>query len=75
MSPVHVPAGDRAVPVDDLAVHAFDIPVDGPDGKEQDGTLSPAGGALCPDPGRPGLGLEAKWADLEQYRVYGRGRG
>jgi L-alanine-DL-glutamate epimerase-like enolase superfamily enzyme len=40
-----------------------------------DGTLSPAGGALRPDPGRPGLGLEVKWADLEQYRVYGRSRG
>jgi L-alanine-DL-glutamate epimerase-like enolase superfamily enzyme len=37
-----------------------------------DGTLSPAGGTLRPDPGRPGLGLEVKWADLEQYRVYGR---
>lgn len=40
-----------------------------------DGTLSPEGGALRPDPGRPGLGLEVKWADLEQYRVYGRGQG
>jgi hypothetical protein len=39
-----------------------------------DGTLSPAGGALRPDPGRPGLGLEVKWPDLEQYRVYGRSR-
>lgn len=39
-----------------------------------DGTLSPAGGALRPDPGRPGLGLEVKWRDLEQFRVYGRSR-
>jgi L-alanine-DL-glutamate epimerase-like enolase superfamily enzyme len=39
-----------------------------------DGTLSPAGGALRPDPGRPGLGLKVKWPDLEQYRVYGRSR-
>ena len=34
-----------------------------------DGTLSPSGGALRPDPGRPGLGLEARWADLEEYRA------
>jgi L-alanine-DL-glutamate epimerase-like enolase superfamily enzyme len=40
MPPVEAPAGDPAVPVDDLTVHAFDIPVDGPDGKEQDGTLT-----------------------------------
>ena len=39
-----------------------------------DGTLSPAGGVLRPDPGRPGLGLAVKWADLERYRVYGRSR-
>lgn len=39
-----------------------------------DGTLSPAGGALRPEPDRPGLGLEVKWPDLEQYRVYGRSR-
>jgi L-alanine-DL-glutamate epimerase-like enolase superfamily enzyme len=39
-----------------------------------DGTLSPAGGALRPDQGSPGLGLAVKWADLEQYRVYGRSR-
>lgn len=37
-----------------------------------DGTLSPAGGALRPDLGRPGLGLRVKWADLEKYRVLGR---
>ncbi|WP_030348263.1 enolase C-terminal domain-like protein [Streptomyces sp. NRRL S-1022] len=37
-----------------------------------DGTLSPDGGALRPDPGRPGLGLEVKWPDAERYRVYGR---
>jgi L-alanine-DL-glutamate epimerase-like enolase superfamily enzyme len=36
-----------------------------------DGTLSPAGGALRPDTGRPGLGLDVKWADAEPYRVYG----
>jgi L-alanine-DL-glutamate epimerase-like enolase superfamily enzyme len=34
-----------------------------------DGTLRPDGGALHPDPGRPGLGLEIKWPDLERYRV------
>jgi hypothetical protein len=34
--------------------------------------LLPANGALRPDPGRPGLGLEARWPDLEPYRVYGR---
>jgi L-alanine-DL-glutamate epimerase-like enolase superfamily enzyme len=37
-----------------------------------DGVLSPSGGALRPDPSRPGLGLAVKWADLEDYRVYGR---
>jgi L-alanine-DL-glutamate epimerase-like enolase superfamily enzyme len=36
-----------------------------------DGTLSPQGGALRPDPGRAGLGLDVRWADLERYRVYG----
>jgi L-alanine-DL-glutamate epimerase-like enolase superfamily enzyme len=36
-----------------------------------DGVLSPSGGALRPDPSRAGLGLEVKWRDLEQYRVYG----
>jgi L-alanine-DL-glutamate epimerase-like enolase superfamily enzyme len=34
-----------------------------------DGVLSPAGGALRPDPSRPGHGLAVKWADLENYRV------
>ena len=34
-----------------------------------DGVLSPAGGALRPDPARPGLGLEVRWADLEEYRI------
>ena len=38
-----------------------------------DGVLSPGGGALRPDPGRPGLGLSVRWADLERYRVYGSG--
>lgn len=36
-----------------------------------DGTLSPEGGALWPDPDRPGLGLAVRWSDLEPYRVYG----
>ncbi|WP_333776958.1 enolase C-terminal domain-like protein [Streptomyces sp. IBSBF 3136] len=36
-----------------------------------DGTLSPDGGALRPDPGRPGLGLEIKWPDAERCRVHG----
>ncbi|MGW5284777.1 enolase C-terminal domain-like protein [Streptomyces collinus] len=36
-----------------------------------DGTLSPDGGAVRPDPGRPGLGLDIKWPDAERYRVYG----
>jgi L-alanine-DL-glutamate epimerase-like enolase superfamily enzyme len=36
-----------------------------------DGTLDPCDGALRPDPGRPGLGLEVKWADVERYRVHG----
>jgi L-alanine-DL-glutamate epimerase-like enolase superfamily enzyme len=36
-----------------------------------DGTLSPSGGALRPDTGRPGLGLDVKWADAEAYRVHG----
>ncbi|AEW99598.1 enolase C-terminal domain-like protein [Streptantibioticus cattleyicolor] len=36
-----------------------------------DGTLSPRGGELCPDPGRPGLGLRVKWADAEAHRVHG----
>ncbi|MFU8850749.1 enolase C-terminal domain-like protein [Micromonospora sp. SL1-18] len=37
-----------------------------------DGVLSPVGGALRPDPSRPGLGLEVRWADAEPYRVHGR---
>ncbi|MFF6998902.1 enolase C-terminal domain-like protein [Streptomyces sp. NPDC008313] len=36
-----------------------------------DGTLSPDGGALRPDTGRPGLGLDVRWADAEAWRVYG----
>jgi L-alanine-DL-glutamate epimerase-like enolase superfamily enzyme len=39
-----------------------------------DGTLAPEGGALVPDPGRPGLGLDVKWADAEPYRVHGPAR-
>lgn len=36
-----------------------------------DGTPAPDGGALRPDTGRPGHGLEVKWPDAEHYRVYG----
>jgi L-alanine-DL-glutamate epimerase-like enolase superfamily enzyme len=36
-----------------------------------EGTLPPDGAALWPDSGRPGLGLEIRWADAEPYRVYG----
>ena len=35
-----------------------------------DGTLSPAGGALWPDPSRPGLGLCLRAADAETYLVH-----
>jgi L-alanine-DL-glutamate epimerase-like enolase superfamily enzyme len=34
-----------------------------------DGTLSPQGGALRPDPARPGLGLELREADAEEYAL------
>jgi L-alanine-DL-glutamate epimerase-like enolase superfamily enzyme len=34
-----------------------------------EGAVEPRGGELAPDPGRPGLGLEPKRADLEAYRV------
>ena len=34
-----------------------------------DGTLQPSGGMLTPDRDRPGLGLEFKHSDAEQYRV------
>ena len=33
-----------------------------------DGALDPSGGALTPDPGRPGLGLTLREADAERYR-------
>jgi L-alanine-DL-glutamate epimerase-like enolase superfamily enzyme len=33
-----------------------------------DGALEPDGGALAPDPGRPGLGLELRTADVEPFR-------
>jgi L-alanine-DL-glutamate epimerase-like enolase superfamily enzyme len=33
-----------------------------------DGALDPQGGALRPDPGRPGLGLRLRAADAEPYR-------
>ncbi|MGI5326066.1 enolase C-terminal domain-like protein [Actinomadura nitritigenes] len=36
-----------------------------------DGTLGPEGGALRPDPDRPGLGLDVKWAAAAKYRVHG----
>ena len=34
-----------------------------------DGTLDPAGGAMTPDQGRPGLGLALREADTERYRT------
>ena len=34
-----------------------------------DGALDPHGGALRPDPARPGLGLALKAADAEKFRV------
>ncbi|MGI8535565.1 MAG: hypothetical protein ACR2K2_03525 [Mycobacteriales bacterium] len=34
-----------------------------------DGTLDPMDGALHPDPGRPGNGLELREADAERYRT------
>ncbi|MGV9991121.1 enolase C-terminal domain-like protein [Streptomyces sp. NPDC003374] len=37
-----------------------------------DGTLPPEAGALRPDTGRPGLGLDVKWADAEPHRVHGQ---
>ncbi|MFI6808081.1 enolase C-terminal domain-like protein [Streptomyces luteogriseus] len=37
-----------------------------------DGTLSSENGALSPDTGRPGLGLDVKWSEAEPYRVHGR---
>jgi L-alanine-DL-glutamate epimerase-like enolase superfamily enzyme len=45
------------------------------EGMAFEGTLSPSGGALRPDPARPGLGLDVKWRDLGPYRVYGREAG
>jgi hypothetical protein len=33
-----------------------------------DGTLDPQGGALAPDLGRPGLGLQLRAADAEHFR-------
>jgi L-alanine-DL-glutamate epimerase-like enolase superfamily enzyme len=35
-----------------------------------DGTLSPSGGALQPDPGAPGLGLTLREKDAEDYQVH-----
>ena len=36
-----------------------------------DGVLTPAGGVLRPDSGRPGLGLDVKWSHLRPYQVHG----
>ncbi|MGE5291580.1 MAG: enolase C-terminal domain-like protein [Micromonosporaceae bacterium] len=35
-----------------------------------EGTLSPAGGTLRPDPSAPGLGLQLRAADAERYQVH-----
>ncbi len=35
-----------------------------------DGALTPVGGALHPDPSRPGLGLEFKEQDAERWRIF-----
>ncbi|HEY3519450.1 MAG TPA: enolase C-terminal domain-like protein [Rhodanobacteraceae bacterium] len=35
-----------------------------------EGVLNPAGGALHPDPSRPGMGLEFRHQDAERYRVF-----
>jgi L-alanine-DL-glutamate epimerase-like enolase superfamily enzyme len=40
-----------------------------------DGTRAPEAGALRPDPGRPGLGLDVCWDHVERYRVHGSARG
>jgi L-alanine-DL-glutamate epimerase-like enolase superfamily enzyme len=37
-----------------------------------DGTLSPAGGALRPDPSAPGLGLQLRASDAARYQVHAR---
>jgi L-alanine-DL-glutamate epimerase-like enolase superfamily enzyme len=39
-----------------------------------DGLPDPEDGALRPDPGRAGLGVEVRWPDLDPYRVYGPAR-
>jgi L-alanine-DL-glutamate epimerase-like enolase superfamily enzyme len=36
-----------------------------------DGTLTPAGGSLYPDPGVPGLGLQLRTSDIGRYQVHG----
>ncbi|GAA2062867.1 enolase C-terminal domain-like protein [Streptomyces cheonanensis] len=36
-----------------------------------DGVPQPAAGVVRPDTGRPGLGLEVRWADAEPWRVHG----
>jgi L-alanine-DL-glutamate epimerase-like enolase superfamily enzyme len=42
------------------------------EGMAFDGMPGIRDGALQPDAGRPGHGLQVRWADLEDYRVYGR---
>jgi L-alanine-DL-glutamate epimerase-like enolase superfamily enzyme len=37
-----------------------------------EGAVAPVKGLLRPDSGRPGFGLECKWADMEKYRIYGK---
>jgi hypothetical protein len=39
-----------------------------------DGLPDPEAGALRPDPARPGLGVDIRWADLAPYRVHGPAR-
>jgi L-alanine-DL-glutamate epimerase-like enolase superfamily enzyme len=40
-----------------------------------DGTLSPRGGALAPDPSVPGLGLELRARDAARFEVHSRAHG
>ena len=55
------------IPAESVAVHAFEAIA-------FDRVLRPDGGALRPDLGRPGLGVDVRWADLEPYRVHGEGQ-
>jgi L-alanine-DL-glutamate epimerase-like enolase superfamily enzyme len=34
-----------------------------------DGALRPAAGRLAPDPSRPGVGVEVRWAELERHEI------